>query len=1131
MRLKNLLSIICAMTLSFTGNATNELRKYTSNSILASGNTVKIRVQEEGIYSFSYEQLRDMGFSNPKKVHLRGYGGELQNENFILNKDTYIDDLTDQPVIDLGDKIVFYLRGTIGYTKLSGKNLVDDIMFTENYTSEYSYYFLHEESSEALRIKEKEEILDIEDAPKSTYTAFLIKKFDDINLPKTGRNWYGSSMKNGDQKNFSFCFSNAIAGKFANISSVVLSASPDSGYFKMSTDIDAKDCAIGPCKDYVTGREQTMTCYAKINSTCTANVNYSYKTKAETGAGYLDYIIASTECQLKANIPFQTIIRKQKLAEKYAVLGATSQTQIWDVSKIHDVKKVPATLSHDSLIFIAKEDTSVGRFIIFNQSAKFNSPEVVGKVNNQNLHSLKDIEYVIITHPDFINQAEELADIHKEEGMSVKVLTPEVIFNEFSSGTPDPTAFRSFMKMLYDNAGKTDYGIYPKYLLLLGDGTYDNCGRLKDLSYNKIITYQAVGSLDESNSYACDDYFGILENSSPGYESLSSNVENVGVGRFPVSKVSEAQAMVDKVKAYQNLPSGSWRTKMVLMADDNDLKNTTAMYHGFIKDAEDVYTVVYNKDPRINVERIYWDNYTREVSGGSSRYPEVTQAIERNFEDGALFMNYLGHSSYNAISGEHSLSISHAKSLINKIYPLWYSSSCNLSQYDDFRSSLGEELVLNPNGGAIATIAADRTAYQSNNTSLNKKFVAELFNPENEYRLGTIFKNAKTKMGSDNNKMVFCLLGDPALKIKVPELNVVMDSIMEIVPYGAPVRTDTMKALSKILVSGHIEDEDSTLLDIFNGILTSTLKDKEQTIKTKANNPKFTPYEYKDRQSSLYVGSCEVKNGRFQFTIMIPKDINYKVGNGRFSFYAYDETNELHAMGLEENVLVGGSTPYITEDNVGPEIVLSANGNRFNNGYKVNPTPMLYVSLSDISGINASGSGIGHDLTLTIDDDNKNVYSMNSSFQYNMGSCTEGKISFHVPTLSEGWHTLKVKAWDLQNNSSEAELNIYVSNSLAPEIEYVAVYPNPVKDKFILDIKTNRPDEVQTLSCLLTDFSGRAIAQKEITDKTADGSIRVEWDVNEKNKISAGIYLLYMRVTTGNSDFAEKTEKIVVIAQ
>lgn len=1131
MKLKRIILGIGSLALSLSVNAAFVLHSYTENSVLASGRAVKIRVQDEGVYSFSYDQLRSMGFSNPKKVHLRGYGGELQNENFMLDKDTYIDDLTDQPVIDMGDRIVFYLRGTIGYTKLTGKKFIDDIGFTENYSSEYSYYFLHEESSEALRIEEKADTINVEGVPSTTYTAFMIKKFDETNLPKTGRNWYGAGMKNGEKKSFSFCFSNAVVGNTANISSVVLSASPSQGTFKMSTDIDNQTASAKACSGYVTGIENVMICSAKVNSTCTISANYNYSTSAETGVGYIDYIIASAQCHLKANIPYQTIIRQGKNPEKYAVLGANSQTQVWDVSKIRDVKKVPSTLRNDSLIFIASEDTTIGRFIVFNQSAKFESPEIVGSINNQNLHSLKDIEYVIITNPEFIDQANELADLHREEGMSAKVLTPELIFNEFSSGTPDPTAFRSFMKMLYDKADRSEYGIYPKYLLLLGDGTYDNCGRLKNDTYNKIITYQAPGSLDESNSYSCDDYFGILDNATPGYESLCSNKENVGVGRFPVSKVSEAEAMVEKVKNYQNAPSGSWRTKMLLMADDNELKTTTEMYHGFIKDAQQVYGVVSNNEPRINIERVFWDYYTRNVSGGASRYPEVTELIEQRFADGTLFMNYLGHSSYNAISAEHSLSISQAKCLINKIYPLWYSSSCNLAQYDDFRSSLGEELVLNPNGGAIAVIAADRTAYQSDNTALNKKFVAELFNPENEYRLGTIFKQTKTKMGSNSNKMVFCLLGDPALKIKVPEYNVVLDSISEILPYGNPVKTDTMKALSKIQVFGHIEDEDSILLDMFNGVLNSTLKDKEQTVRTKANTSSFSPYEYKDRQSTLYSGSTAVTNGQFQFTLMVPKDINYMVGNGRFTFYAYDEANNLHAMGANDSVLVGGSSSYIVEDNIGPNIVLSANGKTYKNGYKVNPTPMLYVSLADQSGINASGSGIGHDITLTVDNNTKEVYNLNSYFQYNMSSCTEGTVAYHLNTLSEGWHTLKVKAWDLQNNSSEAEVKVYVCNELAPEIETVSVYPNPAKDKFTLDLTTNRPDEVQTILCTLTDLSGRAISRKEIKDKTADGSIKIEWDLNENGRISSGMYLLHIQVSTENSDFAEKTEKIIVIAQ
>lgn len=537
------------------------------------------------------------------------------------------------------------------------------------------------------------------------------------------------------------------------------------------------------------------------------------------------------------------------------------------------------------------------------------------------------------------------------------------------------------------------------------------------------------------------------------------------------------------------------------------------------------------------------------MSGGSRRYPEVTSSITKKISEGALIFNYLGHGSYNAISSEHSYSITQVHNIYNKIYPVWFAGSCNVSQYDGFSPSFGEEIMLNPQGGAIASIGAVRTAYSGQNLSLDKNFLRQLFNPENEYRLGKIYRAAKTANGSDSNKMVYILLGDPGLKLKVPELNLVVDSIITLKRDGTVSKADTLKALSIEKIYCHVEDETGRTMTQFNGIVNATLKDKEMQMKTKANKTltykepqpngnvievtrQIDPFTYYDHTSILYSGSTVVTDGKFEIQMIIPKDINYKVGNGRLSMYAYDENNGWDAMGSNDSLLIGGSATDIEPDNLGPNIILTTNGDKYKDGYKVNPNPMLYVELSDANGINVTGSSVGHNITLTIDDDTKNVIYLNSYFKYNIGSCTEGKVEYHMEkTLSEGKHTIKIKAWDLQNNSSEATIQIYVTENLAPEIKILTVYPNPAKDHFTSFIKTNRPDEVQTVECSLIDLSGREILRKELKDKPTDGSWEIEWDLNEKGKVSSGLYFLCARIATEKSNFAEKAEKIMVIAQ
>lgn len=1155
-----LFKLITTCLLAIISTSLNEvraqdLRSYTNKSVLSSGKTVKIRVQEEGIYSFSYDELRNMGFSNPKNVHLRGYGGELLNEDFT-ESNHYIDDLTDQPVVDLGDRVAFYLRGVVKLTK-ANNSTTNNIGITDNYTSDYSYYFLHEENTEAKRIEFADKLTE-NDTKETTYTAIGYLNFTDINIGKTGRIWYGSKFSNDDSKKFTIKFNNLVNNDTAWIHSKIMSSSSKPGYFHISTnltDITKKIDLLDKDRDKnIFGKEMIVDFSIRNQYSDNLSFTCQYNTDAITGAGYIDYIIAAAKCHLKSNVDYQMIPVSSSYIDTnitYAALNSNSSIQVWDVSEIEDVKRVPTRMNKDSLIFTIKTRPTIGRYIMVNWNAEFKRPEIVGNVDNQNLHALKDIEYVVVTNSEFINQAKEIADFHKQEdGMSVAVVTSDQVFNEFSSGTPDPTAIRAFMKMLWDRAAKSKYGLYPQYLLLIGDGTYDNRGIYKITDYNKMLTYQSVESLNESYSYSCDDYFGYLEDSTLGYNKLHMNKRmNIGVGRFPVSKTSQAENLVNKVKQYYASEPGEWKTKILALADDNEEAQSSFNYHLFLRQQEEAISTINDTESRMNISRIYWDNFTCDMSVGSRRYPDVTAGITKKFNEGALIFNYLGHGSYNAISTEHSYSISQLNNSYNKIYPVWFAGSCNVSQYDDFRNSFGEEIVLNPNGGAIASIGAVRTAYSDQNLSLDKNFLKQLFNPENEYRLGKIYRAAKTANGSDSNKMVYILLGDPGVKLKVPELNLVVDSIITLKRDGTVSKADTLKALSREKFFCHVEDETGNTLTQFNGIVNATLKDKEIKIKTKANKTltvketqpngsvievtkQADPFTYYEHKSILYSGSTVVTDGKFEIQMIIPKDINYKVEYGRLSMYAYDENNGWDAMGSNDSFLIGGSASDVESDNIGPNISLTTNGNKYKDGYNVNPNPMIYVELSDASGINVTGSSVGHNITLIIDDDTKNVISLNSYFKYNIGSCTEGKVEYHIgKNLSEGWHTIKVKAWDLQNNSSESSIRIFVTEKLAPEIDILTVCPNPAKDNFTVFIKTNRPDEVQTIECSLMDLSGREISKKELKDKQTDGFWKIEWNLNEKGKVASGLYFLRVRIATEKSNFAEKTEKIMVIAQ
>ncbi len=725
-------------------------------------------------------------------------------------------------------------------------------------------------------------------------------------------------------------------------------------------------------------------------------------------------------------------------------------------------------------------------------------------------------EFVIVTHPDFIQQAEKLANAHRQmEQMTVNVVTTEQVYNEFSSGVADATAIRWAMKKWYDESNKQ----FPKYLLLFGRGSYDNRSLIFNSGDNFIPTYQADVSLHLINSYLTDDYYGMLDDG----EGINIDYDKVdiGIGRFPVADVQQAEDVVNKNITYmKNEVKGNWKNQFAFLADDGDGGS-------HIRDMDEMVEEVKASFPAYQYNKIYLDAFKLETTASGGNYPLARTRLHTLLNSGLFMLNFMGHAGAHGWTDEGVLTTADVRGMYNTKLPLWVAATCSFVLFDVKNISAGEWVLLNSAGGGIALFSAARVVYASGNYKLNRLFTLDLFSKRqdgNYPRLGDVVRTSKNQAGSGINKLSYVLLGNPALRLNYPAPYKV---VTEKLNGHSFTGNDTLRALSVNEFSGYIVDENSNKVSDYNGIVEITMYDKVQKIST-LNNRNDGIIVFDDRPNILYSGKVNVTDGEFDFTAMIPRDIRYNYGSGRISYYASEANSSREAQGYTESFVVGGSSSKYIDETDGPIVDMYLNTPSFVSGGKVNETPLFVAKISDINGINTVGSGIGHDLRLVIDDDSYNSHILNDYFEADTDSYQSGTVQMKLPKLEAGKHTLTFYAWDLLNNSTKATLDFEVVPGLKPEIFSVSNYPNPVKTATTFVIEHDRPQVILETNLEVFDVAGR-----KIYSRTQNSAENLKWDLIDATgkRVPPGVYIYKISIKTTNSKMSSKGNKIIVLGQ
>ena len=1062
-----------AQSASIDRRATAESGRYAAKSVLASGTWVKISVPYSGVWQLTEDVVRQAGLSSLSRVKIYGYGGALQPEKLTPEYIVETDDLKELPTCYVDGKRLFYAAGPVSWDSNHQR--------VRNPYSTYGAYFLTENDSEAATLTWEQFKAKYENQ-EADYNALY--ETEDFAWYHGGRNLY-----------------------------------------------DSKVLTNGSANTYEV---------AATGTSAEGSVTVSISGATTTSGGKVTVQVNGTEVGTLTIDKMGSYDKMRTTAKTFAVSNLQRANQITLVPN--------SSCGTVRLDYISTYSKAPVAFPTSDQV--FPQPAVMYTISNQNHHADPQADMVIIipTSQQLLAQAQRLKTLHEQrDELKVNIVPADELFNEFSSGTPDANAYRRYLKMLYDRAeSESDM---PKFLLLLGDCAWDNrmlCTEWKNTSPDDyLLCYESENSYSQTQCFVSDDYFVMLDDNEGG-AIVTRDQADVAVGRIPAASAAEAAVAVDKIESYiNNQEAGAWQNIVCFMGDDGN-------ENAHMDDANSMAKLVERNYPNLVVKRVMWDAYTRVSTSTGNRYPDVTRIIKQQMNQGALMMNYSGHGAPSSLSHEYVVQLPDFQEATSMRLPLWMTASCDIMPFDGREANIGESALFNSKGGAIAFYGTTRTVYQTQNRLMNLSFTRHVLSKDASGKaipIGEAVRLTKNELitagaitGYDSNgnpirstdtsvnRLQYSLLGDPAVRLAMPTRNVEVTSINDVpVASGA---TQTLKAGSTAKIAGRVLNAENATDETFNGVLTALVRDVEEQITCRLNDPgeASKAYVYPDRPNTLFNGSNVVTKGDFTFSFAVPKDIKYSDLTALVNIYAVNNEKTIEANGICNSLVLNG-TEEQSGGTSGPSIYCYLNSEGFTNGGDVNTTPYFVAILNDEDGVNASGGGLGHDLQLTIDGNMATSYTLNDYFQYDFGSYTRGKLGFSIPRLSLGQHKLLFRAWDVLNNSSTAELTFNVVQGLEPVFADVECSPNPAKTKTTFRIIHDRTGSDIDIKLEVFDTSGRQLWVHTEHGIPSSNVYTLDWNLvtDGGRRLNTGLYLYRMSISSDGSSYASKAKKLIIL--
>ena len=1085
------------------------------SSVLSSGRWYKVGITETGLYKIDRATLDALGvpFSvEPNKIKLFGNGvrGVLPQENAeerpvdLVENPIFINGESDG-LFDDADYLLFY--GVGPHKEVWTQHGFD---FERNTYSDTSFYFIRIDGEEGRRVQSLDNPSGAAATIISTFDDHIIYEDDRLNIIFSGRRWLGKGLSNGEHLTFNY-FIDGLSGEI-NGNIIVVGQSPQENEFAISANgnkissISVSKVPFGEGTEYSRkGREGIL----DFSFSSTENLNFQviYQKNAADSRGFLDrfFLTFKRELQLYGvETDFRTVSGTGELVE-YRINNSQGAT-IWNVTDVANIYEQSYEVN-EGIISFKNQSEKLQEYVVFS-GGDFPGPFVFGEVSNQNLRGAANFDGIIIAPPAFLSEADRLARFHSSnDGLSVKVVTPRQIYNEFSSGRQDITAIRDYVKYIYEN------GESLKYLLLFGDCSYDYKNRITS-NTNFVPTYESRESLHPIFSYASDDYYAFLEEEEGLWEERLSgdHTMEIGVGRLPVKTISEAATVVDKIIYYGTSPNmlGSWRNELTYVADDED-------NNIHVIDADSLSGFVDTTFIQYNINKLYLDAF-RQEGASKDLSPQTAAALRSRIKEGSFIINFLGHGNTDFWTEEKILTKDDIDELTNRNrLPIFVTATCEFGRHDDpLRVSGAEELLLSERGGGIALLTTSRPVFASTNFSLNKAFHESVFNDGD--RLGDIIRFTKNNGLEGRINRNFTLLGDPMMRPAFPKLDIVFDDVED--------KLDTLRALQKVTLSGEVQDN-GIIKNTFNGQMKIKVFDVAQEFETRGHKSN-DPYTYSSRNNAIFRGEAMVVNGKFDFSFIVPKNISYQLDRGKISLYAWDFDLNIDAAGSSHNFIVGETLDNGIADNTPPNIRLYLNDESFKNGGKVGSSSLLIAQIKDDSGITTLKLGVIEGILLEIGDQKINL---NEYYSASSDTFTEGRVVYPLEDLVPGSYRVILKVWDTHNNSSTSTIEFNVSSE--PEIFTFneTAYPNPAADHTTFYFEHDREDEDLNVNLKVHDARGSIQYEKDYLFRNSSRSVKIKWnlDTNSGQPLNRGIYYCRL-IIKSNFDGAAKeiVEKLVL---
>lgn len=1116
-------------------------QNYASNSVLASGNWYKIYTRNNGIHRIDYNFLESLGLDvanlDPRNIKIYGNGGGLLPERNSIPRH---DDLVENAIrvvgesdgsFDQNDYILFYGTSPTQYRLDTVSVAGFDIPIFRQQQHLYddkAGYFITVGNSPGKRVSTATPG-GTPNYTTSTYSFVAHHEEEIVNPAESGRMWYGEKFDFAQtSRAFDFSIPNIEPGAPAYISTGLIARSI-AGQTSFNVRVNGASILNKPfgtvgIQYYAEFAREDYRTLAVNNPADNLQVQLSFSPSGSDpeSAGWLDYITINARRSIRP-INGQCVFADLQSVAPGAITQfnvAGNGLSVWDITDPASAVQMP--LASNSF---TTGTESLKHFVVFDGSNYF-IPEAGGQVANQDIHgTIGQPDVVIVTHPNFQSAANRLAEFHRQhDGYTVAVVRTDKIYNEFSSGVVDITAIRDLMRMLYERAGNAQE--LPEHLILFGDGSYDykNLQISEANNHNFVPTYQSYESLDRDVTFTSDDYFGMLDPFEGTDIMRGAQNIDIGIGRLVATSIDQAEAIVDKIIHYHDPVSlGSWRNTISFVADDED-------FNVHINDADNIARIVNRDFPVYNIDKIYFDAFEQVSTPGGSRYPQVNAAINSRIFSGALIMNYTGHGGEAGWAHEKVLSFDEMTSWSNfDRLPLFVTATCSFTRYDNpQRKSGGEYLLTKDDGGAIALITTVRLVYSNANYDLNFALFDTLLSPVNGkfQTLGEVMLHAKNSINGGANNRKFALIGDPAMTLGYPRGGVITTTFEE-----EPFVTngDTLKALEKVKIGGMVLNQQGQVMTNFNGVVYPTIFDKTETVRTLENDPQSNKRNFALQKNIIYRGKASVTGGQFEYEFIVPKDINYNFGSGKLSYYAEDGFFDANGF---DSIIIGGSADSFAIDEQGPEVEVFMNDEKFVFGGTTDENPIMLVKLTDDSGINTAGSAIGHDISAVLNEENTDKITLNEFYEAELDDYTQGEVRYPLNNMEPGTHKVRVKAWDVHNNSGEGYTEFVVAESAELALSHVLNYPNPFTTNTAFWFEHNRPGEPLLVTVQIFTVSGKVV--KTIQQQVTTEGFRVDdiyWDGLDEygDEIGKGVYVYKITVTAPDGEQAEEYEKLVLL--